>query len=243
MPYVVIPQSNYILNGYNNTLLMTYQGSLQTFTIPQGNYNANTMLAYLQSILTTANGWTVSYSSTTNVFTFLNSSFAFTLNQGSGIDYVLGFSESVSSTYIGGFNRVDCPRSFNFLPIPRYIVHCNLLNDGVLLSTNGTMGCSDIIASIPNISKPSGQLVYENIGSEFLVKAHNFGNILLTITDDNNREIDFRGISSYMVLKFNIFRRSIKKPMKFEHLVHHINKIKVEDLPVAEDEEEQVGLE
>jgi hypothetical protein len=95
------------------------------------------------------------------------------------------------------------------------------------------MGASDILGTIPNVSKPNGQLVYENVNSEFIVKTANFGQLVITITDDNNREIDFLGISSYFVLKFNIFRKALKKPMKFNNLVEFINKVPE---PVEEEE-------
>jgi hypothetical protein len=77
-------------------------------------------------------------------------------------------------------------------------------------------------------ARPNGQIIYENNASEFLVKNLNFGMITISITDDNNRLINFNGISSYFVLKFNIFRRSIKKPLKFENLVEYINQIPIE---------------
>jgi hypothetical protein len=99
------------------------------------------------------------------------------------------------------------------------------------------MGASDILATIPNVSKPNGQLVYENIASEFLIKTLNFGQIVITITDDNNREIDFLGISSYFLLKFNIFRRSLKKPMKFQSLAEYINKIPIPADETIDDKE------
>jgi hypothetical protein len=109
-----------------------------------------------------------------------------------------------------------------------------LLSDGIILGTNSTLASSDILATIPNVSKPNGQLVYENIASEFMVKVSNIGQIVLTITDDNNREIDFNGISSYFQIKFNIFRKGVKKPMKFGDLVEHISRTTIQQIEPEE---------
>ena len=221
MPYVVMSNSNYIVNQYNNKLIVTLSGVTTTYTLTQGNYTASSFITYLTTFLTT---FTITSSNITNKFTFTNSS-SFSLNTGSTCDYIIGFSGTETATNISGTYTLVCSRSFNFLPIPRYIIHCNILNDGIILTNNSAVASSDILATIPNVSKPNGQLVYENIGSEFIVKTANFGSLVITITDDNNREIDFLGVSSYFQLKFNIFRKSLKKPMKFHDLATHINKV------------------
>lgn len=225
MPYVVMSNSNYIVNQYNNTLAITAGGNNYLYTLAQGNYSAQTFKTLLLSLLPA--GFTVDYSLVTNKFTFTYAS-AFSLNTGSTCDYIIGFSGTETATLVGAVYSLTCSRSYNFLPIPRYVIHCNILNDGIILTNNSAVGASDVLATIPNVSKPNGQLVYENIASEFIVKTSNFGQLILTITDDNNREIDFLGVSSYFQLKFNIFRRAIKKPMKFNTLVEYINKTIIE---------------
>lgn len=234
MPYAVMCNSNYIVNQYNNTFVVEdYLGpTITAYTIPQGNYNSTSLITYLYTILTKANGWTITANTTTNIFTFSRPGAEFRFLKESTCDYILGFSGNVVSS--GGV--LVMPRNFNFLPIPRYIVHCNILNDGIILGENSKIAGSDILASIPNVARPNGQIIYENNASEFLVKNLNFGIITVSITDDNNRLINFNGISSYFVLKFNIFRRSIKKPMRFESLVEHINKIPLEEQQLGNEE-------
>lgn len=236
MPYVVMSNSNYIVNQYNNTLLITANGLNYVYSLPLGNYNAQTFKTLL--LATLPSGFTVEYSLTTNKFTFTSAT-AFSLNVGSTCDYIIGFSGTETAVLAGAIYTLTCSRAYNFLPIPRFIIHCNLLNDGIILTTNSAMGASDVLCSVPNNSKPNGQIVYENIASEFIVKTANFGRLVITITDDNNREIDFLGVSSYYQLKFNIFRRSLKKIMKFHTLAEHINKIPVPEQPeIMNDEEE-----
>jgi hypothetical protein len=99
------------------------------------------------------------------------------------------------------------------------------LNDGIILGTNSNAAGSDILASVPNVARNNGQVIYENPSGEFVVRNLSFPVITISITDDNNRLINFNGVSSYFVLKFNIFRRYIKKPMRFEQLAEHINKV------------------
>jgi hypothetical protein len=225
VPYVVMSNSNYIVNQYNNTLIIYVNNEFYySYTLPLGNYTAATFRTLLLSVMPL--GFALTYNTTVNKYTFTFNQ-PFSLMVGSTCDYIIGFSGTETATLVGALYTLTCSRAFNFLPIPRYVIHCNILNDGVILGVNSTMGASDILATIPNVSKPNGQLVYENIASEFLIKTLNFGQIVITITDDNNREIDFLGISSYFLLKFNIFRRSLKKPMKFQSLAEYINKIPV----------------
>jgi len=230
MPYAVMCNSNYIVNEYNNTLVVTtYSGltpTTSTYTLSQGNYSLSTFTALLRTFLTTGNGWTITTNTITNKYTFFNGIFtSFSFEAGSTCDYIIGFSgltESDLSTLI-------MPRTWNFLPIPRFILHCNILNDGINLGTNSTVASSDILASIPNTSRNNGQVIYENSNSEFIVRNLNWTSLTLSITDDNNRLINFNGVSSYFVLKFNIFRRNIKKPMRFNNLVEFINKIPISE--------------
>lgn len=229
MPYAVLCNSNYIVNEYNNTLIVTWGGITHTYTLSQGNYIASTFITHLYTFLPQASGWTITANSVTNVFTFTYTGGSFSFSGNSTCDYILGYTGTQSSTGSGPYT-LTMPRCFNFLPIPRYVIHCNILNDGIVLGTNGTMGSSDILATIPNNAKLNGQIIYENVGTEFVVKTQNWPLLTITITDDNNRLINFNGISSYFVLKFNIFRKSIKKPLPFHNLAEHINKIEPEQL-------------
>jgi len=237
-PYAVICNSNYIVNEYNNTLVMTFAVSLgilntYTYTIPQGNYNASQFITVLKGLLDDSANWTITASTTTNKFTFKYKGL-FYFEASSTCDYIIGFS---GLTMSGAGFTLECPRAFNFLPIPRFVIHCSL-NNGIILGKNSAIASSDIIATIPNVAKNNGQVIYENNSSEFMVKAQNVGYITLYITDDNNRFINFLGISSYYLLKFNIFRRYIKKVYNFHHLVDYINRI-----PVGESEENAEQLE
>jgi len=235
MPYAVMCNSNYIVNENNNILsVTTYAGLVATtnvYTFTLGNYNLTSFTTALGSFLSSS-GFSISSSAVNNRFIFTNASVtSFQFNAESTCDYIIGFSGLTVSNGIS----LTCSRSYNFLPIPRFVLHCNILNDGIILGTNSSVASSDILATIPNVSRNNGQIVYENSASEFLLRNLSFDTLTISITDDNNRLINFNGISSYFVLKFNIFRRNIKKPMKFSNLVEFINKV-----PIDQIEEEPV---
>lgn len=224
MPYAVIANSNYILNSVNSTLAFSTGGLNYLIKIPElqyGNYTASTFLALMNSIMGLY-GITATMNTITNTFTFSSLS-AFSLDAECTCDYIIGYSGQQVAVLVGATYKAVMPRSFNFLPIPRFVVHCSLMADGILLGQNSTPLSSDILATIPNASKPGSQLVYENLGSEFMLRSFDLDQFVITITDDNNREIDFRGISSYFQLKFSIFRQSLMRPLRFNELVHRIN--------------------
>lgn len=229
MPYAVLCNSNYIINENNNTLVMFYGATTYTYTLSQGNYTASTFITELYKYLTQAAGWTITQDTVRNIYTFKYSVGQFSILAQTTCDYVLGFTGTQTSTASAPYT-LTMPRVFNFLPIPRYVIHCNVLNDGILLGTNGQMGSSDILATIPNNAKLNGQIIYETTATEFIVKTHNWPLITITITDDNNRLINFNGISSYFVLKFNIYRKTIQKPLAFQDLVQAANKVIISDM-------------
>lgn len=226
MPYAVITNSNYIISTRNNTLKVQYGGNTYTYTIPSGNYTVSQFISYLATnILTSLLGFTITFNTTTNCMKVVYSgggTWGFV--SGTTCDYNMGFSGSITSST----NTIIMPYPVDFLPIPRFIFHCNLLNDGLLLTTNSKVGATDVIASIPNNAKLGSQIIYENNASEFLLRNITTNGITITITNDNSQEIDFNNIACYFVLRFNVFRRSIKRPLKFNSLIEKIkNKTKL----------------
>lgn len=233
MPHIVMTNSNYIINDYNNKLIVYYGSTNYTYTIPQGNYIKSSFISYLQTsgVLPTSL-FTITSSTVTNKFT-IGVTALFISTYGAGSTW--GFSAGTTCDYIFGFrteiftteSSLEMPRSMNFLPIPRFLFHASILSNGLLLTNNSAVGSSDIMASVPNLAKLNSQIIYENYGGEFLVKSQtNMSGLLISITDDDNRLINFNGISCYFDLRFNIFRRSIKRPLRFSNLVRKINETK-----------------
>jgi hypothetical protein len=218
MPYAVLCNSNYIFYSGNNTVKLTYGGTTYTYTVPNGNYNVTTFGTYLTSIFPVGMTWT--FSSTTNKYTFAytgGGTWGFAL--GTTCDYNIGFSGSLLTTT----GNITAPFSVDFLPIDRYIIHCNVLSNGLMLTTNSAVSSCDIIASIPNNARLNSQIIYQSTGAEYLVRSVVNNGITITITNDNNQEIDFNNVSSYFVLQFNVYRKRLIRPMRFSNLVTSIN--------------------
>jgi len=236
MPYAVITNSNYIVNEYNNILSLLVDDNLYSFIIPSGNYTKTSWIAYWQTTLNATLGVgtyiNITADSVTNKFTltptalfistFGSVEYGFTnyaFPQTS--DYIWGFSNSIIAS--PGAPSLTMPRCFNFLPVPRFLFHANILANGIMLTNNSSVGSSDVIAAIPNVAKLNSQIIYENNSSNFQVKTQiNMSGLNIKITDDNNNLINFNGISCYFDIKFDIYRRSIKKPQNFTNLLKTI---------------------
>ena len=230
MPYCVMTNSNYIVNQYNNILKVVYGGTTYTTIIPVGNYTRTTWITYINgtSISPLPNTlFVLTSNSITNKFTITTTALfqssypggTWGMSSGTTCDYIFGFRTSFSTT--GTSYIMD--RCFNFLPVARFLFHANILSNGIMLTNNSTVGASDVLAAIPNVAKLNSQIIYENNASEFQVKTQiNMSGLIIQITDDDNRLIDFNGISCYFDIKFNIYRRSIKKPQKFSNLLQTI---------------------
>jgi len=243
MPYAVITNSNYIVNDYNNQMTITIIVSFVLtytfpFTLAHGNYTKTSWITYINSLFSDPITFPNQYfiltgDSVTNKFT-ISVTAAFTGTYGSAYwgmiapttcDYIFGFSTS----FLTDAPSFTMPRCFNFLPIPRFLFHANILSNGLTISNGSSsslgssINSSDILAAIPNVAKLNSQIIYENNSSEFMVKTQvNMSGLEIRITDDDNRLINFNGISCYYDLKFNIYRRAIKKPQKFNALVKTI---------------------
>lgn len=105
-----------------------------------------------------------------------------------------------------------------------------------MLTNGSAVSSGDIIASVPNNARLNSQIVYTSTGVEHLVRSIGNNGITITITNDNNQEIDFNNVSSYFVLQFNIYRRALKRPMRFSNLVSSINSMRLTPENVIQEE-------
>jgi hypothetical protein len=218
MPHVVICNSNYIITDTNNKLKFTATGlSDINITIPQGNYTAQSFVRYFNSL---ANGITLSINSDTNIFTFTRLSATTNFTISGTADYIIGFSGSVT---VASGTTLVMPRVCNFLPIPRFNVCADFLNNGTILGKDKSFSNSTLLASVPNTSKNNTLIVYESEANEFILKTLTLNTITISILDDNGNLINFNGISSYFQLKLNIYRKRIPKILPFNKLVDLAN--------------------
>lgn len=236
LPYAIITNSNYIVNEYNCQNSITIGVAHRSYNVPFGNYTRASWITmqqyYLDAAYAPAKYFVISSDSTTNKFTitvtpafraaYPTATWGFGKPSDPGFttsDYIWGFRGFFTAT--GDSYTMD--RCFNFLPIPRFLFHANILSNGITLTNNSATGTSDVIASVPNVAKLNSQIIYENNSTSFQVKTQvNMSGLNIKITDDDNRLINFNGISCYFDIKFDIYRRSIKKPQKFSNLIKTI---------------------
>ena len=100
IPYCIIPVSFYQINDTNNTLKIIWNGLTIEKIFESGNYNAAYFMTQFKSLLGTNNGWGITLDTINSKFTITNTFYSFTLSGDSSIDYVMGFSETCSSTLI-----------------------------------------------------------------------------------------------------------------------------------------------
>lgn len=219
MPYVILCNSNYIINQKNNTLVV-YRANNQTntYTFPLGNYTASSFASKFNQLL--AGIMTIAYNQITSKFVLSALTHQATLKSSSTIDYIMGFS---GDTIIPVGQQTELFRCANFLPTPRFNILADFLNNGCLLSSSQAFSNSTIIASVPNNSKNNNLIIYESDANEFILKNLTLNTITITIQDDNGNEIDFNGISSYMQLRISIFRKKIPRLIPFYQLIELVN--------------------
>jgi hypothetical protein len=78
--------------------------------------------------------------------------------------------------------------------------------------------------SVPNTAKLNGQIIYNNSSNmKTLFKLTNLNSFTVSLTNDDGAPINFNGVSSFFTFQFDIYRRSLAKPLPFNKLVSFIN--------------------
>ena len=215
VPYVVVPNSFYVINETNNLLYVLKSSVTTLYTFPQGNYTSQTFMTQFTTLLPAAFNITLGQNS--NQFTITHTTTTFSFTSASTIDQVMGFSGTTAAVGL----TLTCPRVCNFLPLPRIIMRCpDLAHSFISATTDG----NDVILSIPNTSRINGQIIYNNSSNmKTLFKLEKLTSFVISLTNDDGVPINFNGISSFFVLQFDIYRRSLAKPLPFKTLVSMIN--------------------
>jgi len=222
MPYAILCNSNYQINANNNRLDFRYNGVLYAgntgFKMPKGNYTVDTFIPVFQAqmaIQVSVTDFVLTWNETTSIFTLKSNTHVFTLYETSTMNYILGFADDITTPQVTAPFYVTMPRVFNFLPNPlfRICIENNTLYNGQVLGTSGNPAYSNVLASIPNVSKLNSQIVYQNFSDEFAMQLSGQTTLILAILDDNGDFVDFNGISSYFQLRVRLYRR-VKKSLK-----------------------------
>lgn len=209
VPSVVLVNSNYIINQYNNILNI----DAVTFEFPYGNYTARTFIDVFNQLVV---GYTLAINQITSRFTITKiGGGSFVINP-SSIDYIMGFSGSIEV-----FGSYQFSRVCNFLPNASYqicVVNGSMYN-GLVLGVDGGVSYGNILCSIANDSKLNTQIVYQNQGGEFRLNSLSCDVLHIQIRDNGGNLIDFNGIATFFSLQVCIYRRQMKYVGSFSDIL------------------------
>lgn len=190
----ISPNSIYNINEYNN-ILSIFVTSKINYLIPYGNYNVNTFVTTLLSILPI--GFNLIWNSINNILTLSYTS-SFSIYSDSNIGDVMGFKNG--SIYTG--TSITLPFTCNFNGLQSFNVNFSNLNTSNIDSQNKTT--SSIIQPIqvfPNSAYISFNKTHDYY---FTVNQDVIDYIQIDLNDDLDRLINFNNQHWNMSLYFSI---------------------------------------
>lgn len=199
-----IPVSFYNINYASNTLKYTINGgSIQTLTIPVGNYNISTLKSEIKAqFLVVGYVFTILFNESTNKYTFTNTLYDFSfLSLGSTILETIGF-DSVNN-YVSSSKTLVSEHCVSLLGIKKLKI------SSVSLATSAvsSLGGGDLLGIIPINAGPRQMISYVNSANrKALLKNRVVDNIDLMITDENNKYVNFNNTEYSITLAITTTR-------------------------------------
>ena len=202
-----VPNSFYIVNYTNNQFVLNNT----IYTIVKGNYNVNTFMAQLLTLLPVGYGMT--YSSITTKFTLTNA-VSFTINANlptCTVNSVMGLGiVALSGT------SITFPNVVNFIPLQRINFRSNFFNFGCYSTADGS---SDIFLPLQNNAGQNSIINYINqTQNKFLIQDRTITSFVISVTDDYNRFINFNGVNWYMTVQIDIDYLEQQRNMTFQNI-------------------------
>lgn len=197
-----IPNSFYIVNEYNNVL----HTSFGSFTIPFGNYNANSLMTYLKTVF--PSNVSVSFLNTTGKFVISSANMAFSILGTSTCGILMGFNNGLaySSSNVSGANMLTMPFPANLYGTKNIYIRIPEL---VLDNLNTSTGDKFTIANIPKNVSPYGVILYHNSANSCSVIKNDLKgldtNLRVELLDDQMNYIDFNNIEWSITLQFDFY--------------------------------------
>lgn len=219
------PVSFYTINSTNNIFyLQTNINVGQTFTLPQGNYNANTLITAMNNLVT-AGLFLLKFS-----FNSLTGKITITANSGSGITSITFGSYTLSTfwkiaglatTSITGSSLITFPYPLNLLGVKKLIIKSQLL--GISSFDSGT-NQSIILATIPNNNAPFTMISYENRSNlnKALIRVRKIDSIDIIIEDEDGIKVDFNNTNWTITLVIENIRKMTRA--EIPHLLRILEK-------------------
>ena len=206
-----VPNSFYIVNYTNNQLVLNGV----TYTLTRGNYNANTMITQILSVIPA--GYGITYSSITNRYTFTHTTTNFTINASSPnctINNVIGLGTTdLTSTSL----FLLIPNVVNFLPLPRINFKSDIFKFG---NYNQSDNSSNMFLSLQNSAGQQGMINFQNQNSiKYLLEDKAITSFLINVTDDFNNLINFNNVDWYLTFQIDIEYKENLQTYNFNQVV------------------------
>ena len=193
------PNSIYIINEYISLLSITISDVITNYTISFGNYNANTFITYLLTILPV--GFTITLNTITNKYT-LSYTTTFQINANSTIYEIMGFDKNINYTSI--LNSLTLPYTCNFNGLQNLNIHLSSTTTDNLDSFTSSTG--GVILALP-IVNGSNQILYQKSDTfEFIIKQDIIDTFEIELLDDLENPINFNNQHWNITLKFTLIK-------------------------------------
>lgn len=191
-----VPNSFYIVNYTNNQFVL----DAVTYTLIRGNYNVNTFITMLLTIIPAGYGMT--YNSATTKFTMTHTTTDFTINASSSastVNSIMGLDKTdLTSTAL----TVTFPNVVNFIPLQRINFRSNYFNFGCYSTSDGS---SDVFLPLQNNAGQNSIINYVNqTQNKFLIQDRNITSFVITVTNDQNQAINFNGVDWLMTIQIDV---------------------------------------
>jgi hypothetical protein len=195
-----IPYSFYNCDDFNNKLSFIQNSITYNVLIPQGNYNVNTLITALKTLMGV--NFNIIYNSLDNTYTFTNTLYEFSLLSSSSCFEMLGFKTGITITSVS--KTLKSKLSINLFTIRNiYISSNNFILNNV---NNSTPNNSSILCSVPIQSSSGSIITYSNIFNVYN-EVHNVSNLTLLhikLTDQDGDILDLNGCHFSLTLQLDI---------------------------------------
>jgi hypothetical protein len=190
-----IPVSFYTINYSNSFFKFKLDTApIQTLQVPLGNYNANTLITALKTLINDVN-FTITISKITGKLTFQhNKTFNIYTDNTYSIGQILGFelNQTYTSTGPNPFT-LNAPYPLNLLGIKKLNILSSELSTINYSSNKGTVS---LLGSIP-VDQPSfGLVIYENkTNTKYKLNNFEISKIDIQIEDETHNPVNFNNIN------------------------------------------------
>lgn len=195
-----IPGTFYNVDDINNLLVYSINGGANiNLVIPPSNYNCNSLMTYLMTVMT---GFTITFNSQTNKYTFTHSTNIFSFKSTSTCFELLGFVEG--QTYNSSGLTLTSTLCINFFTIQAVLIEIsNLITNNK--TSNTAENNPSILVSIPITTSQNSVLSYYNIFNlhERINTIKNFATLQVRLLDQDLDLLDLNGANWTATIQLN----------------------------------------